>query len=105
MYKLIRESSMPKWLQIIINVVLTITVVYWLGYMIYKVLDILRLFLHTMTEKKIYWVALGILFTCFLITLFILEFNTDIKPFTLFWEWVCNIFNGARDGLADILHS
>ena len=105
MYKLIRECEMPSWLKVLINIFLTITVVYWLGYFIYKILNLVRLFLHTMTKKEIYWVSLGIIFICAIITLFILEFNTDIKPFTQMWEWLCSIFNVTRDKIADVLHS
>lgn len=105
MYKLIREGNLPSWLKVLINIALTVTVVYWLGYFIYKILNLVRLFLHTMTKKEIYWVSLGIIFICAIITLFILEFNTDIKPFTQMWEWLCSIFNVTRDKIADVLHS
>lgn len=105
MYRFIKNCAMPSWLKVLINILLTITVVYWLGYFIYKILDIFRLFLHTMTEKKIYWVCLCIIFICAVATLFILEFNTDIKPFTTMWNWLYKIFNMTRDGIADFFHS
>ena len=103
MYKFIRQSVMPRWLQILIEVVLTLTVVYWLGYIIYKMIDILRIFLHSMTEKKIWWVSLCIITICAIITLLILEFATDIKPFTHFGAWVVTMYNNVRNSLANLI--
>lgn len=105
MYKLVRECGMPKWLKILINITLTVTCVYWLGYFLYKILDVFRLFFHTMTEPKVFWIGLGILLGSAIITLLILEYNTDIKPFTMMWEWVLRTFDGARDKIAEIISS
>ena len=104
MYKLIRESDkLPNWVKILLDILLTITLVYLIGFMVYKILDILRLFLNTMTEKKVYWIALGIVLICSITTLCILEFTTDVKPFTIMGEWFMARFNDVRNSIADII--
>ena len=104
MYRFISCSeSLPKWLKILLYVLLTLTCVYWIGWLIYKILEVLRLFLHTMTEKKVFWITMGILFICAMTTLCILEFNTDIKPFTTMWEWLSTTFDTTRNALADFI--
>lgn len=105
MYKLIRNCGMPSWLKVLINILLTITVVYWLGYFIYKFLEIFRKFLHTMTKPDVYWIALGIILLAALTTVFILEFCTDIKPFTNLWNWIVSIYDNTRDAIANKIHS
>lgn len=105
MYKYIRERKIPEWLKVLLNILITITIVYWLGYFIYKILDLIRLFFHTMTEKKVYWIALVIILICVTICLFFLEFNTNVKPFTIAWEWLKITFNDSRDFIADFIHT
>lgn len=92
MYKLIRECGMPKWLKVLINILLTLTCIYWIGWFLYKILNVVRLFLHTMTEEKIWWISLGIMLVCAITTLLILQFGTDLKPFTNMWDWLTGIF-------------
>ena len=104
MYKMIRESDkLPNWVKIMLDILLTITLVYLIGFMVYKILDVVRLFLNTMTEKKVYWIALGIVTICSIVTLCILEFATDVKPFTIMGEWFVDMFNSFRTGIADII--
>ena len=92
MYKILKQCEMPKWLKILINVTLTITCVYWIGLLVYKFLEVVRKFLHTMTEKKIWWIALGIMVSCVVVTLLILEFKTDLNPISAMWGKICGIF-------------
>lgn len=105
MYRLIRNSNLPKWLKLLIDIALTLTVIYWLGYMFYKIVDILRIFLHTLTEKKIFWIEFGVVVVAFLgVTLF-LQFNTEIKVYTNLYNDLLDIFNISRDFIADKIHS
>ena len=105
MYRFIRNSNLPSWLKLLINIVLTLTVVYWLGYMIYKIVDIVRLFIHTFTEKKYFWLNFGIvaiaLFSCCLY----LQYNTDFKPFTELYNKLLDLYNITRNNIADLIHS
>ena len=104
MYKLIRESDkLPNWVKILLDILLTITLVYLIGFMVYKILDIFRLFLNTMTEKKVYWIALAIVTICAITTLCILEFTTEVKPFTIMGNWFVDRFNDVRNSIADVI--
>lgn len=105
MYKLIKECGMPKWLKVLFNVLLTLTCFYWMGYLIYKILEVVRWFLHNVTEKKMFWcMFLFALIIAIGITLY-LQFNTDVKPFTMFWDWLVDIYEQGRNKIADIIHT
>ena len=104
MYKMIRESErLPKWLKILLDIALTLTCIYWVGFLVYKILDVFRLFLHTMTEKKVFWIALCIILMCAITTLCILEFTTDVKPFTQIGDFFIKLFNDTRNVIADAI--
>ena len=58
MYRLVSNSKMPKFLKVLIYILLTITCIYWVGYFTYKILDAIRMFLHYITTKEHWWAFL-----------------------------------------------
>ncbi len=82
MYRLLHNSNIPKWLKILLYIVLTLSLVYLVGLIFYKVLEAIRWLLHNATEKRIWWITLIIALIATIIVLVILEINTDIDPFT-----------------------
>lgn len=94
---------MPKWLKVIINTVLTLTVFYWLGYMIYKVLSVIRYMLHTISEKNHWWFFLLCLFGTTLAIMIICELCTQWTPFTNMWNDIKNFVNWLRKIVADFI--
>ena len=102
MYRLIRNSEMKKPLKIILYILLSITCVYWLGFILYKILDLLRIILHNMTEKSHWWffVIITIIFT--LGALILLETTTDIKPFTSLQHFIIDTFYMLKDWFTNI---
>lgn len=105
MYRWIKEKDLPKWLKILINVLITITIIYWLGFIIYKSLDMLRIFLHTVSETKIWWTSLVIIIACTITTLCILECFTNVKPFTSCKDSIITWWNCVRNKIANIIGS
>ena len=97
MFHLIKGCNMPKWLKVVLYVLLSITLVYVIGLVIYKVLEAIRWLLHAMTEKKIWWVSVCIIFVLSLIFAIILEKTSDIKPFTLLYEWLLSVLNSIKN--------
>lgn len=65
----IRNSNLPLWLKLLISIFLIVTCVYWVGFLTYKIIDILRLFINTLTEKKIFWIIFVL--SCALIIIYI----------------------------------
>ena len=60
LFSKITNSNMPKWLKWLLNITLAITCVYWIGYLCYKIIDLFRIFIHNLTEYKIFWVMFGV---------------------------------------------
>lgn len=98
----IRNSNLPLWLKLLISIVLIVTCVYWVGFLTYKIIDILRLFINTLTEKKIFWIIFVL--SCALIIVYInfyLINNYDqniyeyVKEFIIInWEKIMNGIKG-----------
>ena len=97
MFHLIKGCNMPKWLKVVLYVLLSITLVYVIGLVVYKVLEAIRWLLHAMTEKKIWWVSLCIIFILSLIFAIILEKTSDIKPFTSIYERLLSILDSFKN--------
>ena len=103
MFKFIRESKMPKWLKFIIYTILIVSVIYWLGYLIYKIVDFLRFFVNSVTDKKMFWVSVGVMIICGIVTLIILEYNTDVKLITDAWEWTKGVYETVKNKVIEWL--
>ena len=84
----ISNSNMPRWFKWLLNITLAITCVYWLGLLLYRVIEIVRTFLHKLTDHDIFWVIIGLLFIVGCIGLAVLYFCYGINVFALVWDFV-----------------
>lgn len=95
MYKIVSNSKLPKFLKILIYILLTLTCIYWIGYFTYKILDFIRIFLNYISSKEHWWAFL----ICFSIlgigTFLIAEFVFDLG----WWENIENWFIGIIKGI------
>lgn len=96
MYKLITNSAMPKWLKVLLNILLTITIIYWLCYSIYKLLDFIRIFLHWASDKRNWWTFLMCLFILGIGSLLLAQFVFGLNPFGKTVQWFIDIFYNTR---------
>lgn len=97
MYKLIKNSEMKKGFKIVLYILLTITCVYWLFFLIFKLLDFLRIILHNMTEVSHWWffITLCVIFT--IATLVLMELVTDVKPLTALQRFFIDTFDICKN--------
>lgn len=102
MYKLIENSSIKNGFKIIIYILLTITCIYWLIYLIYKILDTLRIVLHTMTEKSHWWFFISLCIIFAIGTMVLLETTTEIKPFTSLQRFFIDTFYAVKNWVIGI---
>lgn len=96
MHKWLYNSKLPKWLKILIYIVLTLTLIYWLGLLVYKFLEAIRKFIHWASEQRNWWTFL----TCILIlgigSLLLAQFVFGLDPFGKVTQWFVNCFNNMR---------
>ena len=55
MYKWVRESKMPAIVKAIVYVIISVTLVYWLGWIVYKVVDMARYVVNWVTKRENFW--------------------------------------------------
>ena len=101
MYKIIRNcNSIPTWLKVLINVLLTVTVVYWLGYFIYKILEFVRFCINGITKEKGRWWFF--ILCCLILTISICLFM-GFNPFTELWDWLVSTYENLIQNVVDKL--
>lgn len=92
MYKMIKESNMKKGFKVMLYILLTITIIYWFFYVMYRLLEVLRFILHNMTESSHWWFFITLCVIFAIGTLILLQTTTNIKPFTALKNNIVNLF-------------
>lgn len=103
MYKWVANSHIPKWLKILIYIVVTLTLVYWLGLLVYKFFEALRKFLHWATDKHNWWTFLMCIFILLLGSLLIAQFLLGLDPIGKAAEFIVDKWNNLRDTIGNII--
>ena len=96
---------MPKTLKIILYITITITCIYWLGLLAYKLLELIRFILHLITEKGHWWFVIIVIIGIIIATLFIAQFCFNLNPFGQFGAWIKNHIYNFRNWLGDLIKS
>lgn len=100
MYKLIRQGSMPKFLKILLYLLLTITCVYWISYFLYKILECVRICINGITKEKGRWWFFLLCLSILLISICIaLKFN----PILELWDLIKVFFIDMKDSFINLL--
>ena len=86
-------SGFPKWLKAILLVISIITVIYWLGFLVYQILKAVRCVFAYIFEKEHYWTFIICLFLIFISALLVAQFYYGLDPFGKFLEWVKSILD------------
>lgn len=107
MYSLVHKSKLPSLIKFIIYIILTITIVYWLLYLVYKILDILRALIHLFTDKGHFWFMILFIIALGIGVLFLMEYVIDVgyKPITLGIEWIKEQYEFVRGYVENIISS
>lgn len=103
LFRKINESNMPKFLKILIEVLLTLTCVYWIGVLIYKILEGLRIFMHWTSDKRNWWTFLMCVAILVVGGLIIAQFFLGLDPFGKMWQGILNTFNNFRNWLSGLI--
>lgn len=94
---------MPKTLKILLYITITITCIYWLGLLTYKLLELIRFILHLITEKGHWWFVIIVVIGIIIATLLIAQFCFNLNPFGQFGDWIKGNINNFRNWLGDLI--
>lgn len=101
MCRFVYNSNLPKWLKILIYIAITITLVYWLGLLVYEFLEALRKLLHWTSEQRNWWTFLTCIFILGIGSLLIAQFALGLDPFGKIVKWFIDRWNDLRQLIGD----
>lgn len=103
MYRLINNSKLPKFLKVLLIILLTLTCVYWIGLFIYKILEAIRKFVHWVSDKRNWWTFLMCIFILAIGSLLLAQFYFDLDPFGKLVNNIVEKWNDFREYLKGII--
>lgn len=101
LFKYLHESGIPKPIKVLLYITLIVTCVYWIGTIIYYVLEALRWVLHNATDKKLWWITLCIILACVITVLCLMQYKWGLNPFGKFMEWLNNLIDNIRESMSN----
>ena len=90
-------SRLPKWLRIVLIVLSILTIVYWLGVVIYKILCGVRIFGEFIFNKRNYWTFLTCIAILLIGTLLVSQFALGLDPIGKAYQYILDQFNNLRE--------
>lgn len=99
MYRWVRRSNMPRFLQVLIVVVLTISCIYWMGYFVYALLNGTRFFIHWVTEKSHFWVFMFCIVLVIGTSIFIAQMYLGLDPIGHMKQYFIDLYARAKNWL------
>ena len=90
-------SRLPKWLRIILIILSILTMVYWIGYVTYKILCGVRVFGAFIFDKRNYWTFLTCIAILLIGTLLVAQFALGLNPIGKAYQYILDQFNNLRE--------
>ena len=87
LYSLVHTAKMRKLIKILIYILLTLTLVYWIGWLLYKFLELLRKIIHCITEKEHWWFFLSCILLLAIGTFIVAQFVLGLNPYGKIIDW------------------
>lgn len=103
MYRLINNATIPKALKVLLYILLTLTCIYWISIMTYKILELLRKSLHWCSEKRNWWTFVVCIAILAIGSLLIAQYLLDLDPIGKVVNWVVTNINEFRNKLGNII--
>lgn len=103
MYRLVGNSKLPKFLKVLIYLLLTLTCVYWIGYFTYKILDSIRAFLSYISTKEHWWAFLICVAILLVGTFLIAEFVFNLGWWQTILDWFVGIYKSVENWFKEFL--
>lgn len=97
MYRLVRNSNIPKILKLLIYILLTLSCIYWIGWFVYKFLSITRKIIHWCSDERNWWTFIVCILILVIGSLIIAQFFLGLQPFERFIQWIVDLWNDFID--------
>lgn len=94
-------SKMPKWLKTILIILSILTLVYWVGFVVIKILSALRFILQEISKKEHWWFFIVTMLIVGIVALLLSQFVFGLDPFGKLASWCCEIFDNIKDAFID----
>lgn len=85
-------SKLPKWLRVLLIIASIITIVYWVGFLLYKILCAIRVIGAFVFEKRNFWMFLGCIVILLVGTLLVAQFWLGLDPIGRLQELILEKF-------------
>lgn len=111
-------SNFPKWLKALLLIISLITVVYWVGRLVYYILELVRTlgelafkglsiaFTKTgeaIFEKGRFYTGISIIVIAVVVCILICEFIFDLGVFELITNWALDVWERFREEMTNLI--
>ena len=96
-------SNFPKWLKAVLLIISIITLIYWVGVIIFKILSGIRVIGAFLFEQRNYWTFLMCILILIVGSLLIAQFALDMNPFGKFYEWILSKIQEVRSSIGNTI--
>lgn len=103
MYRLIWKSKIPRIIKWLLYVLLTITIIYWIIIMAYKLLDLMRRFLHFVSDKKNWWTFVCCVCILLIGTFIVAQFVLGLDPMGKFINSIKEMIDNIRNSIGEAI--
>lgn len=101
MYRYLHKSNIPKWLKIIFYILLSITLIYWIIWLIYKGLEYTRKFLHWTTEPRNWWTFLVSILLVLVGSFLMAQFVLGLDPIGKLTKYITEIWGNIINNIGN----
>lgn len=103
MYRLIWKSKIPRIIKWLLYILLTITIIYWIIIMAYKLLDLMRRFLHFVSDKKNWWTFVCCVCILLIGTFIVAQFVLGLDPMGKFINSIKEMIDNIRNSIGEAI--
>lgn len=103
MFTKLNNSNLPTIFKLILKIIMIVFCFFGLFIVLYKVLDIIRAFIHWITQKNNFWMLILCIIIVCIISFCIAQFYLDLNPWGIFKSWVYSIYERIREYIRNLL--
>lgn len=90
-------SKLPKWLKVILVIISILTLVYWVSFIVIKILSAIRFILQEISKKEHWWFFVVTMLVVGIVALLLSQFVFGLDPFGKVISWCVSIFDKIKD--------
>lgn len=86
-------SRLPKWLKITLIIISILTLVYWVGFIVIKILSLVRFILQEISKKEHYWFFIVTMLVVGIVALLLSQYVFGLDPFGKIGDWCTETYD------------